>query len=207
MMQAADPAADFEYRSFGAPGAERTVFVLREGAAATTDPHPSATAHHDVRIIAVGVTAGDIEDPAAYRGATPAAVAADKLVRMVTEEAHGRPVGLVGVAAASELSMMVAARLGARVDRLAVVGVAEPETPLDRDEVTELLARIPAETLILNASDDPDASSAAGRWHESRLPSARLELAPVADETDPRVSLAEVWERVLSHVAPGTARS
>lgn len=206
MTQAAVPAADFEFRSFGAPGAERAVFVLREGPAATTDPDPAATSRRDVRVIAVGVTADDIEDPSSYRGATPAAIAAAALVRMVDEEAHGRPVGLVGVGAAGELSLMVAARLGAAVDRLVLVGIAEPRTGLDREEVAELLGTIPAQTLILNSRDDPEASAAAARWHEERLPSARVEMVPGAGDTDPRVSLPDVWDRVLSHAAPGTVR-
>lgn len=207
MTMAADPAADFEFRSFGAPGAERTVFVLREGAAATTDPEPATTARRDVRIVAIGVTADDIEDPAAYRGATPAAVAASALVRLITEESHGRAVGLVGVAAAGELALTVAAHLPEVVDRLVLVGIAKPETVLDQDEVTGLLGRVRAKTLILNGRDDPEAAATDARWHQTRLPAARLEMVPGADSTDPRVSLADVWERVLSHVAPGSIRT
>lgn len=206
MTRAATPGAEFEYRSFGAPGAERTVFVLREGAAATVDPDPAATAHRDVRVVAVSVTADDIDDPAAYRGATPAAVAAGAIAHLVTEEAHDRPVGLVGVGAASELALMVAARLGHQVDRLALVSVPEPDTELDRDEVGELLSGVEAETLIVNATEDPDATAGAARWHQARLPSAHVEIVSGVSDADPRVSLADQWDRVLSHVAPDASR-
>jgi pimeloyl-ACP methyl ester carboxylesterase len=207
MTRGETPTAGFEYRSFGAPGAGRTVFLLREGEAATLDPDPAVTARRDVRVVAVRVTADDIEDPAAYRGATPAAMAASAIARLVTGEAHDEPVGLVGIAGTGELALMLAHRLGAQVDRLVLVAVAEPVTGLDRDEVGDLLGEITAKTLILNGRDDPDAATAAARWHQSRLPDARVEIVPeTAARADPRLSISHVWERVLSHAAPGTVR-
>jgi pimeloyl-ACP methyl ester carboxylesterase len=207
MTRGESPGAELEHHSFGAPGAERTVFLLREGEAATLDPEPTATARRNVRVVAVRVTADDIEDPAAYRGATPAAVAADAIAALVTNEAHDERVGLVGVSSTGELALLLAQRLGEQVDRLALVAIAEPATALDRDETGYLLAGISAKTLILNGRDDPDAAAAAARWHQSRLPDARMEIVPDgADAVDPRLSISHVWERVLSHTAPGTVR-
>lgn len=206
MTRAAGPAPELRQRSFGAPAAERTVFVLRAGPAAMTDPEPGATMRRDVRVVAMGVTAENLADPAAYRGATPAAVAANAISELVTKEAHSRPVGLVGVGSAGELALMVAADLGDRVDRLAIVAMPEPATPLDREEVAERLQSIAAQTLVVNGRHDPEAASAAAEWLRSRLPSARVEMVPGVSDEDPRVSLADQWDRVLAHVAPGTAR-
>ncbi|GAA5091085.1 hypothetical protein GCM10025760_17710 [Microbacterium yannicii] len=206
MTRAAAPDAAYEHRSFGAPGAERTVFLLRMGASALSDPLPDATTRRDARIVAIGLTLDDIDDPVAYRGTTPAEASARGIARFVDEERGDRPVGIVGVGAAGELAVRIAALVGSGVDRLALVAVPRPESELGGHEVAELLAGIAAKTLLMNGRDDPDAASAAARWFAEGLPSARVEMVPQTADPASRLVLAEVWERVLSHVAPGTLR-
>ncbi len=206
MTRAAAPDAAFEHRSFGAPGAERVVVLLRAGGAALNDPRPDVTAHRDARILAVALDLGDIDDPAAYRGTTPAEATARALTSLVLEQGRGRPVGLVGVGIAGALAILMAGDLGATVDRLALVAVPRPESELAGDEIGDLLGGIEAKTLLLNGNADPGASLAAAKWFHERLPSSRIEMVPKTDDPQHRLDLAEVWDRVLSHLAPGTKR-
>ncbi|WP_203581228.1 alpha/beta fold hydrolase [Microbacterium hibisci] len=206
MTKGPAPSASFEHRSFGGAGADRTVVLLRAGVSTLSDPQPEATIRRHARIVAVGLTVDDLDDPAAYRGATSAETTAATLAEFIGAEQHDRPAGLVGVGDAGALAIMVAAHLGEGVDRLALVAVPEPTSGLAGSEVADLLARIPAKTLILNGQRDPDAAAAAARWYKERLPSARIEMVPRTDDPTARVILADVWERVLSHVAPGTIR-
>ena len=206
MTKGPAPDASYEYRSFGAAGAERTVVLLRSGVSTLTDPRPAVTARRDARVVAVGLTVDDIDDPAAYRGATAAEATASVVARFIAEEAHGRPVGLVGVGEAGELAILIAAHLGDGVDRLALVAVPRPESELGASEVADVLDRIAANTLLMNGQADPTAASGAARWFKDHLPSARVEMVPRTDDPESRLILPDVWERVLSHVAPGTTR-
>lgn len=206
MTKGVAPDAAFEHRSFGAPGAERTVVVLRAGGSTLSDPRPDITARRDARIVAVALTVDDIDDPAAYQGTTAAEATAQALAQFVTAERQDRPVGLVGVGEAGHLAIMMAAQLGAAVDRLALVAVPRPESELGGHAVAELLEAITAKTLVMNAQTDPDAAATAARWFKERLASARIEMVPKAPDPESRLILADVWERVLSHVAPGTIR-
>ncbi|WP_109210806.1 MULTISPECIES: hypothetical protein [Microbacterium] len=206
MTKGPAPSASFEHRSFGAPGAERTVILMRTGVSTLSDPQPEITVRRDARIVAVGLTVDDIDDPAAYRGATSAEATAATLAQFAGAERHDRPVGLVGVGEAGELAIMVAAHLGEGVDRLALVAVPQPTSELAGSEVADLLARIAAKTLIMNGQNDPEAAAAAARWYKERMPSARIEMVPRTGDPTSRLILADVWERVLSHVAPGTVR-
>lgn len=206
MTKGPAPSASYEHRSFGAPGAQRTVFLLRAGISTLSDPRPDVTARRDARIVAVGLTIDDIDDPAAYRGATAAEMTAATIARFVAEERHDRPIGVVGVGDAGEVAILVAAHLGDGVDRLALVAVPRPDTELGGAEVAEVLAGVTAATLILNGRDDPDAAAPAARWFGDRLASARVEMIPETSDPQSRLILADVWERVLSHVAPGTVR-
>jgi len=206
MTKGPAPAASYESRSFGAAGADRTVVLLRSGVSALSDPRPEITARRAARIVAVGLTVDDIDDPAAYRGTTPAEATAEVIARFIAVEGHGRPIGLVGVGDAGPLAIMVAAHLAEGVDRLALVAVPRPESELGASEVAALLDRIVAKTLLTNGQADPTAAAAAARWFTERLASSRVEMVPRAGDPDARLALADVWERVLSHVAPGTTR-
>jgi pimeloyl-ACP methyl ester carboxylesterase len=57
---------------------------------------------------------------------------------------------------------------------------------------------VQAKTLLLYGSHDPLADPRHGRWWESRLPDARLEIAPRAGH----LLVIPMWGRVLSHLAP-----
>jgi pimeloyl-ACP methyl ester carboxylesterase len=61
---------------------------------------------------------------------------------------------------------------------------------------------VQAKTLLLYGSRDPLAGPRHGRWWQSQLPDARLEVAPGAGH----LLVIAMWARVLSHVAPGRAR-
>ena len=205
MTGAEDPAKRFERRAFGAPGAGRTVIVMRTGPAAMLDPEPVATAARAAQILAIGVRAVDLEDPATFGGQTQAESMASGLADLARTKAAEFPVGLVGVGATGQLAVLLAAELGDAVDRLALVAVPAPEQPIDRDDEERVMARVTAKTLIMNGQRDPDAAAAAARWHHDHLPGSRVEMVPgEATGADHRLALADVWDRVLSHVAPGT---
>jgi pimeloyl-ACP methyl ester carboxylesterase len=59
-------------------------------------------------------------------------------------------------------------------------------------------ADVEAKTLLLYGSRDPLADPRHGRWWQSRLPDARLEVAPGAGH----LLVVPLWSRVLSFLAP-----
>ena len=85
MTKGPAPDASYENRSFGAPGAERTVVLLRSGISTLSDPRPDVTARRDVRIVAVGLTVDVIDDPALNERATLLARA-----RLILDHASAR---------------------------------------------------------------------------------------------------------------------
>ncbi len=98
-----------------------------------------------------------------------------------------------------DVALRAAVDLGDAVDRLALVAVAAPEEPLDRDDLGALIGGVTAKTLVLNGQAD-SRPQRRGTWYEEHLGSARTEMVP--DDA----TLAAVWGRVLSHVAPRTER-
>jgi pimeloyl-ACP methyl ester carboxylesterase len=60
-----------------------------------------------------------------------------------------------------------------------------------------------AKTLLLYGSRDPVAGPRHGRWWQSRLPDARLEVAPGAGS----LLVIPMWRRVLSHLIPDRDRT
>ncbi|MCD2171258.1 MULTISPECIES: hypothetical protein [Microbacterium] len=195
------------YRSFGTPGAPRAVFVLRTGDVSTTDPDASVTSGFDVRVVAVGLDAPELEDPPVFGGQTPAGLTVEALRELVAREAPGVTVGLVGERSAGAIAIYLAAALGEVVDRLAIVGVPSPNDPLSRDLRTPLLDDLAAEVLVVVGGDGP-ADVADANWYVERMRSAEAEVVPDAEITsvNNHVTLTTVWERVLAHVAPGAER-
>lgn len=61
---------------------------------------------------------------------------------------------------------------------------------------------VQAKTLLLYGSRDPIAASRHGSWWQKRLPNARLEVVPGAGH----LLIFLMWQRVLSHLAPGAKR-
>jgi pimeloyl-ACP methyl ester carboxylesterase len=58
---------------------------------------------------------------------------------------------------------------------------------------------VQAKTLLLYGSHDPIAGPRHGRWWQTHLPDARLEIAPAAGH----LLVIPMWSRVLAHLAPG----
>lgn len=61
---------------------------------------------------------------------------------------------------------------------------------------------VQAKTLLLYGSRDPVAASRHGSWWQKQLPNARLEVVPGAGH----LLILPMWQRVLSHLAPGAKR-
>ncbi|MFN3949905.1 hypothetical protein [Microbacterium sp.] len=195
------------YRSFGTPGAPRAVFVLRTGDVATTDPDARVTSGYDVRVVAVGLDAPELEDPPVFGGQTPAELTVEALKALMEREAPGATVGLVGERSAGPIAIYLAAAMGPIVDRLAIVGVRSPSDPLSRDLRTPLLDHLDADVLVLVGGDGPAGTDDA-EWYVDRLRSAEAQVVPDDEigSVNGHVTLTSVWERVLEHVAPGAER-
>ncbi|PVE72109.1 hypothetical protein [Microbacterium testaceum] len=195
------------YRSFGTPGSPRAVFVLRTGDVATTDPDARVTSSYDVRVVAVGLDAPELEDPPVFGGQTPAGLTVDALRALLEREAPGATVGLVGERAAGPIAIYLAAAMGPVVDRLAIVGVRSPSDPLSRDLRTPLLEHLDAEVLVVVGGEGP-ADHDDASWYIDRLRAAEAEVVPPdeIDSVNGHVTLTSVWDRVLTHVAPGAER-
>ncbi|MCC4249653.1 MULTISPECIES: hypothetical protein [Microbacterium] len=198
---------ELEYRSFGTPGAPRAVLVLRTGDVSTIDPDVRVTSGYDVRIVAVGLDAPELDDPPAFGGQTPAGLTVGALRDLLAREAPDATVGLVGERSAGPIAIHLAAAMGAVVDRLAIVGVESPSDPLSRDLHTPLLDGVVADTLVVVGGDGP-AGAHDAEWYARRIPRARVEVidADDLDTINSHVTLSAVWGSVLAHVAPGAER-
>ena len=200
------------HRVFGTPGSERLVVIVGTGKAVAVDPLPAETAARDICVLAVALGAGTMEDPGGYGSETPAEQTADwlaELIRDTLAEIRMQPsaaglltVGVVAYRHAVDVALRTVVQLGETVDRLALVAVAAPEQPIDRDDLGALIQSVTARTLVMNGQRDEAAAAGAATWYREHLESARVEMMP-ADVT---MSLTAVWGRVLSHVAPGTKR-
>ncbi|MBN9211652.1 MAG: hypothetical protein BGO45_12125 [Microbacterium sp. 71-36] len=198
---------ELEYRSFGTPGAPRAVVVLRTGDVSTIDPDVRVTSGFDVRIVAVGLDAPELDDPPAFGGQTPAGLTLEALRGLLEREIPGATVGLVGERSAGQIALHLAAAMGPVVDRLAIVGVESPTDPLSRDLHTPLLDDVVADTLVVVGGAGP-AGTHDAEWYSRRIPSARVEVidAEDLDTLNGHVTLSSVWASVLAHVAPGAQR-
>lgn len=63
-------------------------------------------------------------------------------------------------------------------------------------------SKVQAKVLLQYGGADPIAGSPHGRWWQSRLPNARLEMTPKVGH----LVVIPQWGRTLSHLAPGTTR-
>lgn len=209
MTRAPGPGAEVDYTTFGSTGGARVVVVLRSDGGAAVDPDAHVTTQRDVRILVIQVLRDEISDPSAYGGETPGSTTVIAIAELVDEQIVDPEVtfGLVGLAGAGETAILLANRLGNRVDRLVLVAVPTEHSPLERHLAEQVMAGVSAKTLILNGQQDPDAGADAASWHREHLPDARVEMVPAdAYGPDRRVSIADVWDRVLAHTAPGTTR-
>ena len=106
----------------------------------------------------------------------------------------GTPAGIVGFAEGGWRA--VAATHGDLVDRLVLVS-----TPVPDSEGVVPLDAVSAKTLLLYGSKDPAGGHKQAAWWKERL-GGRMELVPGAGSD----ILADVWPRVLSHLAPRSLR-
>lgn len=207
MTRAQRPDGELDYRTFCAPAAPRLVLLLRTGAVATADPNPSVTSRYDVVVVAVQLDGEELHDPPAFGGETPAESTTASLLQLIARERPDGAVGVVGERETSPIAAALAERAAGRVDRLALVAAPIPGGPLDRDVAGAALSRVAASTALFAAPDDPVAPAADAQWYVAHLPSATLTTAEPSDPAlDKRLSLTDVWEQVLPHVAPGCER-
>ncbi|SFS09233.1 hypothetical protein SAMN04487846_2506 [Microbacterium sp. cf046] len=198
------------HRVYGSPGAARLVVLVGTGIAVATDPAPAETAARSICVLAVSLDGAAIADPGTFGSETPAEQTSAWLVELIRGElaapqftAAGPPAaGLIIYREAVDVALRAAASLGDTIDRIALVAVAEPEQPLDRDDLGILISAVSAKALIMNGQREEAAANAAANWYRTQLPSARVEMVPGVAE----LSLTDVWARALSHVAPRTKR-
>jgi pimeloyl-ACP methyl ester carboxylesterase len=212
MTRAQGPDGEIEYRVVGAPGAARAVLVLRTGALATTDPAPAITARWPVRLLLVDLDGNDLDDPPAYGGETPAGATATQVERILDRETPGAVVGLVAERAAVAFAVSLAAGLGDRVDRLALVSPPAPETPLARDVLEQRIGAVRARTVVFDGGPDDgapgeggpgdgDAPDGWGAWYAARFLDGRMQRRDARSSLGGALTLTAVWPDVLSHVA------
>jgi len=206
-------AADsrLSHHIFGTPGSARLVVLVGAGIGVALDPLPVETAARDICVLAVALGDATMEDPGGYGSETPAEQTASWLAQLIGQtlaqtaaesEQTAMTAGVVIYGRAVDVALRAVVELGDAVDRLALIGIAAPQQPLDRDDLGALIDGVNAKTLIMNGQRVEGAAAAAAAWYRDHLPSARVEMVPDASE----LSLSAVWGRVLSHVAPGTIR-
>lgn len=199
------------YRVFGSPGADRLVVLVGTGMAVVNDPHPAETVTRDVCVLAVALDGSAIEDPGAFGSETPAeqtGTVLEELIRqnlalMTVERAEDAlRAGIIAYRDGADVALRAAVALGETVDRVALVAVATPDQPLDRDDFGVLIGDATAETLILNGAHHESAAEPAAQWYADRLPSATVQIIDGQGE----LTLSDVWAQVLDFVAPGAHR-
>lgn len=198
-------ASQISFHSGGRLGAERLVAVVRSGPVALDDPDPAATAARRLRLLLVEMPALDTDAPESLGVGTLDEEHAAALVDLLRDEgaSPSSPIGLVGVGRTGWRAVAAAATLDGAVDRLALVALPVPASALDQDQAAELLARVEAKTLIMAGSNDPAAPAASAAFIKRAHGSGRVEMVPAGAA----LSIVDVWERVLSHAAPGTRGS
>jgi pimeloyl-ACP methyl ester carboxylesterase len=174
------------------------------------------------RVVVLGTPAPDAEVPwiereerdelERLRGLAPEQAHAElgeRLGSLVPEDPHSpEALWLLGAGSADEAALRadgVRARLGEMLRAAFVQGVRG----LAADIAGYCLQpwgfepdAVQAKTLLLYGSHDPIADPRHGRWWQSRLPDARLEVAQGAGH----LLLIPMWARVLSHLAPDRPR-
>jgi len=165
-----------------ATGGRATVLLCLPPGAEPFDPDPDATHARDVGLLAApqGASAEDVADDLARLGE--------------------HSVGVVGWSTGGLAALALAANRPSLVNRLALVATPAPlltPSSLDVDP-----ARVTAKTLLVYGGRDPNAASAHGRWWQSHLPHARLEMTPDGGDR----LIAERWARTLAHLSPRTPR-
>jgi pimeloyl-ACP methyl ester carboxylesterase len=147
----------------------------------------------------------------ALRGLPPEAVHATMKEQFAPLIAHGgmeAVLGLLGVSPADDAALSrpgVRERLAAMLEAAFAQGlsgnVADVAGYTLQPWGFEPQA-VKAKTLLLYGSRDPVAGSAHARWWKERIPDSRVEMVPGAGH----MLVFPMWERALSHLAPGAKR-
>jgi len=103
---------------------------------------------------------------------------------------------VVGWSSGGGDALELAARHANGVERLVLVARPRPDDDVD------WLDGVLAKTLLLYGTADPATGSSHARWWQRRLATARFEMNPGGGHD----LLAPLWPRILSFVAPRTAR-
>ena len=121
------------------------------------------------------------------------AVTAGRRIEVATAWSGG-PAAVLGWSDGGAAALELAARAGDLVDRLVLVAVP---APIEEGPTVDLIA-VTAKTLLLFGSDDPLTGSRHGRWWQTHLPNARLEMVPGGGHD----LVGPMWGRITSFVAP-----
>lgn len=105
-------------------------------------------------------------------------------------------IGIIGWSTAGHDALALAVE-NPHVPRLVLVAV-----PYDVEPNSVEFSELAAKTLLLFGNRDPRAGSSHGRRWQRALPNARLEMVPGGMHD----LIAQVWPRILTHVAPGRRR-
>lgn len=141
--------------------------------------------------------------------ALPAAQAKERLAGMLARQLPGNEDGSGALAllgeSESDESALAAPGARDRVDgmlrdafRQGPAGFAADILSYATDDWGFDLSRVRAEVLLLYGADDPVVSAAHGRWYQSQLPSAEVEVVAGAGH----FALLPSWRRILHHVEP-----
>jgi pimeloyl-ACP methyl ester carboxylesterase len=131
--------------------------------------------------------------PEGVGGSDPAPEKTAKRGVELVSEWDGTPAGLVGFGEGGWRAVELAAEHGDLVDRLVLVStpvLGVPPPPVS------------AKTLLLFGSKDPAGGQRQATWWKNTL-GGRIEMRPGAGHD----ILADVWPRVLSHLAPRSLRA
>lgn len=132
----------------------------------------------------------------ALAGRVPAKLASDRAFDLLARSPADAGT-LASVSRRTRLGQMLAAAFAGGIDGYATDVAGYGLRPWGF-RVEDVKAR----TLLLYGSKDPVCASRHGRWWQSQLPNARLEMAPGAGH----LLVFSRWPRVMSHLAPGLAR-
>lgn len=118
----------------------------------------------------------------------------------VAERWNGGPASILGWSDGGAAALALAAEAGELIDRLVLVATPAPLDSPAAGETASLLdlAAVRAKTLLLFGAADPRTGSRHGRWWQTHLPNARLEMVPGGGHD----LVAEMWGRIAAFVAP-----
>lgn len=126
----------------GDAGAERKVLLLRDMPPVRADPDAAVTATRRVTVFGWCLSPpDDWADPRREQPLPPRDV--DDLLTLPTSVTEPSTIGLIGLGGACKVAVHAAQRLGARVDRLALVSAPAPAV-LIKDSVAKLLTGVTA---------------------------------------------------------------